>query len=354
MSVEHLTHLEQAKLAQAKSAARIIGLLVPLGLVGIGAVLFLLWMPRIPNPMATHWNGAGVADGFDSPWVSFVGFTAVGILITSMYFLQHLQMWQAQQKPGAPVWGAMNRLLPAIVLGTVTLIFVMEVGTTVVQLDLHDAGDLGPINGVLFGSLGGGIAAGLVGYLAQPKVRIDARADGETGQPLELADTERAVWLGVATASKPYYWIVGAAIALMLGSTIMLFGSRPFEWVPIIIMLVTFVCVACVTLMCARFTVRIDDAGLSARALTGWPTIRVPADDVARVDVGEIVPFAEFGGWGLRWTGRGTMGIVLRTGEGIRISRKSGKSLTVTLDAAAAAAAVLMAAAKRSEEHHAE
>lgn len=349
MNVDHLDPIESMKLDQAKSAARLVGLYLPLGLTLVGATLFLLWMPRLPNPMATHWNGAGVADGFGSPWTSFFGFTAVNLLIASMYFLQHLQMWQARQKPGAPIWGAMNRILPAIVLGTITLIFVMEIGTTIPQLDLANAHDMPPINPVMFGSFGAGIVAGLVGFFMQPKLRIDPVVDAGAGRPLELADTERAVWFGAANASKAYYWVVAVTSAVLLASTIMVFSIRPFEWAPVSIMSATAFFVFPLLLMCARFTVRIDEQGLSARALTGWPVIRVPANDVDRVDVGEIMPFAEFGGWGLRWIGGGAMGIVLRTGEGIRISRKSGKSLAITIDDAATAASVLMAAPKRSE-----
>lgn len=353
MSVEHLTQAETTKLHQAKSAARLVGLYAPLGLVVVVAVLMLMWLPRLPDPMATHWNGAGVADGFDSPWTSLIMFPAIGLFLTSMYFLQYLQMWQVKQKPGAAVWGPMNRLLPAIVLGSVTLVFIIAIGTTLPQLDLADARDMPSINPIMFSAFGAAALVTVLAYFAQPKLRIEPTVDPEGGQPLELADSERAVWLGVASASKAYYWVIGATMALMLGSTVMMFGMRPFHWAPVITMLATFVFVAVLTLVCARFTVRIDDEGLSARALTGWPTFRVPAADVDHVDVGEIAPFAEFGGWGLRWIGGGAMGIVLRTGEGIRISRKSGKSLAITLDDAATAASVLMAAAKRTEENNA-
>jgi hypothetical protein len=50
-----------------------------------------------------------------------------------------------------------------------------------------------------------------------------------------------------------------------------------------------------------------------------------------------------FGGWGLRWAGRGRIGIITRSGPALEVRRHDGSSLVITVDDAAAAAALLTA-----------
>lgn len=338
-----------ARLRQAQAVARVVGLYVPLALTLVGLALMLIWLPRLPNPMASHWNGAGVADGFGSPWVSVVSFPLTMLIVTSLFFAQHLQRVPAMVKPGTPAWGAMNRLISAIVLGTVVLIFAMEIGTTVPQLDVADARTLGSITVSLVSAFGIAIVAGVIGYVVQPKLRIESLEDPDAVPPLDLADTEPAVWFGEVKPSRAYSWVVAAVIATMLGALLLVASARPFSLIPVIIMAVVCVVVTVLLLMCARFSVSIDDTGLRARSLIGWPVIRVPAGDVDHVTVGDINPFAEFGGWGLRWSPDGKKGIVMRAGEGIRITRKTGRGLVLTLDDAATAASVLSTVAARSQ-----
>jgi hypothetical protein len=96
--------------------------------------------------------------------------------------------------------------------------------------------------------------------------------------------------------------------------------------------------------------VRADRDGIEARSLLGWPAFRAPIGDIARVEVREIAPFAEWGGWGTRWIpGRG-VGIVMRTGEGLVVTRRDGRLFALTVDDAATAAALLTASVRRNGE----
>lgn len=88
---------------------------------------------------------------------------------------------------------------------------------------------------------------------------------------------------------------------------------------------------------------------VEARSFIGWPVVRAAASNVADVAVGEVAPFAEFGGWGLRLSVDGKVGIVMRRGEGLRIERRTGRPIVVTLDDAAAAAAALATAAEAAD-----
>lgn len=56
-----------------------------------------------------------------------------------------------------------------------------------------------------------------------------------------------------------------------------------------------------------------------------------------------VNPMGDFGGWGLRLSVDGRVGVVLRTGEALQITRRKGRPFVVTVDDAETAAAVLSA-----------
>ncbi|QZY51454.1 DUF1648 domain-containing protein [Leucobacter tenebrionis] len=328
-------------LRRAKRLARFIGLILPLFLTVVGAIIMLVWLPRMPDPAAIHWNGAGEPDGFDSPWVNLVVLTAVSLVLTALYFMQGVQSLQARMKQeAAPRWSSMNRLLPAIVLGTVTLNQVMAVGTSASQLDAVDARETGPILGVLIGSFVAGIAVAVLAFFAQPKLRIDAPS-GEPQPALELGETERAVWIREVGLGRknPIGWVTIATLVPLAALTAWTFTVDSVAgWITLACTLLVLVALA----TCLRFRVRIDSAGLEVRSVLGWPVFRVAADDVRSVTVAQIEPFAEYGGWGWRITPDRT-GVVMRRGEGIVVTRRSGRIFGVTVDDAESGAAVLAA-----------
>lgn len=125
-------------------------------------------------------------------------------------------------------------------------------------------------------------------------------------------------------------------------------GSVP---VPLWIAIAIVVPVTIVAFASLRFDVRIDERGVVARAPLGWPRVRVPVEKITSAEViAEVSPLADFGGWGWRTVGAGD-GVVLRTGEAIRIGRDRRSDLTITVDDAAGAVAVLNAL--RREAGHA-
>lgn len=350
MTYEHLQPAEYARLRQAKSAARFVGLVIPLGLTLLGLVLNLIWLPRLPNPMAVHWDGAGVADGFDSPILSLVMFPIVNLLITSLFFFGALQHVAWLHKRDAPVWGSTNRLLPAIVLGTVTLMLTAQLGTTIPQLDLADARDMPQTFFVMIAAFGVGILVTFLAFIAQPRLRIDPQPLGGSAEPIELQDSEPAEWFGVVSPTKTYLWVVGSTVLLLVGTVVLIASQRPVAWIPLILVGVVTVFVVLASVASSQFYVQIDEHGFEARAIFGWPAYRVAAANVASVDAQHISPFAEFGGWGLRSRLDGATGIVMRAGEGIRIKKHKGRELYVTIDDAQTAATVLRAVATRAAE----
>ena len=350
MTLEHVEPAKRERLLQAKSAARFVGLVIPLGLTLLGLVLNLIWLPRLPNPMAVHWDGAGVADGFDSPILSLVMFPIVNLLITSLYFFGALQQVSKLQKRDAPVWGPSNRLLPAIVFGTVILMSISHLGTTIPQLDLADAREMPPTFFAMIAAIAGGILATVVAFFAQPRLRIDPPPLEGSGAPRVLAKTEPAEWFGVVRPTRLYLLIVGSTVLLLVGTVILIASRRPVAWTPVIIVGVITVFVLLAAIASTQFHVRIDDRGFEARALFGWPVYRVAASNVASATARHISPFAEFGGWGLRGGFDGATGIVMRAGEGIHIRKHEGRDLVVTIDDADGAATVLRTVASRAAD----
>ncbi|KAM9861617.1 hypothetical protein ACI1US_02519 [Leucobacter sp. BZR 635] len=350
-AAEHRERPAHPELPRAKTAARIVGLYIPLGLVVVEVIVFLAWLPRLPDEIAVHWSGAGVADGFASPILTIVMFPLVGLLMASLFFVTKAADLQAKLSPsrGGDVWGPMNRFLPAVVLCAAVSIFTLGIYTTWLQLDLADGRDLAPNLWAMVVPWPVGIAAGVLGYFAQPKLRVSAEVDADAGTPLEIAATERVAWLGSIGVTKPYLWTMITALVVGAAGFIFVLSLRSSSPVLVACMGAAFGLVLVLSVLSLRFNVRIDERGFEARSFVGWPVLRAAADNVADVSVGEINPLAEFGGWGLRVTVDGRVGIVMRTGEGLRIERRKGRDLVVTLDDAESAAAALATAAKLAQ-----
>ena len=71
-----------------------------------------------------------------------------------------------------------------------------------------------------------------------------------------------------------------------------------------------------------------------------WPKKIVPLGDVADARAEQVQPL-RLGGWGYRVCGRGCRAIVVRRGEGLKLSLKNDRILIVTVDHAGEAAALI-------------
>lgn len=338
----HLDEAQRAALARAKRAARWVGVILPLALTAIATIVLVLWIPRMPDPMAVHWGPDMTPDGFGPPWMNAAMAAGLGLAMTALSWLQGLQTWQARQR-GTAVWSSMFRILPAIVLGAVVFMQVIAVGTAWVQLDAVDARQTVAIGWVVLAAFGLWIGVTLIAFLAQPKLRIEAPGSGPVA-PMPLATSERAVWVGEVRPSRVFVWVIAVALVMLAAMALWAFSVEPWAGA---VVAGSFLLVLVLALISTWFRVRIDDAGLEARALLGWPVFRLRADDVVSVAAAQVMPFAEYGGWGMRWT-PDRFGIVMRTGEGIVATRRNGRLFAVTVDDAPTGAALLAAAAQRA------
>jgi len=342
-TTRELSPSQRADLARAVRAARWVGLILPLACVAVATVLQVIWLPRLPDPAATHWGFSGGPDGF-GPAVSYIWLTAglgggLVLLLRGVIALGGL-------KPGMPIWSPYQRFMAAFTAGLGVFLSAVNLVCTAVQLDLQDAAHAPGIGGWMGAAFGLWVLVGFAAWFAQPAVdiRLDSRASTE---PLELAETERAVWFGRIRPSKVFIWAMCAAILVLLATAVLVF-TTPAGTAACIVIVASFVLVAACIAVSAAFTVRIDAAGLEARSILGWPVFRLPAEDVERVEVALIDPFTEFGGWGTRWA-PGRFGIVMRAGEGLVATRKDGRIFAVTVDDAETAAAALATAVRGAQ-----
>lgn len=337
----HMSAAEKREFAFAKRAARWVGVYVPLGLTVIAVVILMIWLPRLPDPIATHWGFGSRPDGFGPVWANIgisagVGLGMVALFAATPYF--------ERMKPGAAMWGWTHRFMAATSLATVTLIQLAAVVTAYVQLDLLDARTAPPIDVVMLVIGAIAVGAGLLGWFAQPKLTVAAHSEGAAVRAMPLAPNTRAVWFGTVKPGRAALWLFGATIGMslffvLLELVIVPSIDRAFAWgLCGVLVLVTALMVTNLW-----FRVRIDARGLEARAPFGWPVYRVPADDIAGVAVAQIQPFSEYGGWGVR-VAPDRFGIVLRQGEGVVIRRHSrSRTFAITLDDAQTAASLLVA-----------
>lgn len=328
--------VDPSVLPRARAAFAAVALVIPLVIGFIGCILTLLWLPEIPNPAVTHWGIDG-PDGFGPGWV-FTVIIAVytGVFTPGMWVMMHLATRRGR-------WGGTVRFFGAFLLAMTVFMTVTMVDAVRVQRGYAEASDItsmGP--GMLLG-LGGAAAAFVIGWFVQPRVEV-VTAWTATTPATELAPNERAAWVQtVRTARVGMIFLISATVVIIASTCWMALLGQPTVWVLVV---ATFTVVG-LGLTMLVFRVTVDEDGLTVRGFFGWPTFRVPAGDVDSVRVIDVNPFAEFGGWGMRWAG-GRFGIVVRAGEAIEVRRRTGKIFVVTVDDAERGAALLMSYADRA------
>ncbi|MFT4218816.1 MAG: hypothetical protein QM619_16765 [Micropruina sp.] len=94
-----------------------------------------------------------------------------------------------------------------------------------------------------------------------------------------------------------------------------------------------------------RVRVAVDASGLRVSGPLGWLRVRIVLDDIATVGTAEVRALREFGGWGYRVAFAGPLvgakGFVLRSGQAIVVTRRSGAIEVVVVDDAGTGAALL-------------
>jgi len=313
----------------------IVAVALPL-LVGLVAVLVqVAWLPDLPDPIAIHWGTDG-ADGFGPAWssIAMTGGLTLGLV---GLFAAMLALARGQ----APT--AIHKLLAVSSLGVTVLLAGTVTASVGVQRGLADAADAPDITPWLLASVVTALAVGAIAWFVLPKA-VSPTTELSPAEPLPLVAGERSVWIAETRLSGGAVAVillaVGFAIAATVFATVVSDGlTWPLLIVPVLLVLL---CTAGIA-----WRVRVEPGGITVRSQPfGWPRTRIPASDVASVDISHVEPLAEFGGWGWRWAPGRNFGVISRGGEAIEVTRRDGRRFTVTVDDAATGAALLAAYAR--------
>lgn len=333
---------------RARTAFLWVGVIVPLALIVLAAIVVLSWLPDLPDPAAVHWGPDGV-DGFGPRWTPLVLLLGLGggtvLLFALIAFLAH--RGSSRNRAGSPMqprWSATARLLGAASLGVAGVLSLVAVVTTSVQRGLQDAADAPDIAAWIPAFLVVLLGLGILGWFLQPAVAFVTEGSGAPVAPLALADHERAVWMRSVTVATGGQVVLGISAFIVIAMSVLLLAQGiAAGWIvaAVALMLVALIATG------LAFRVRASATGLRVRSVAGWPRLEIPAADIAAVRAVHVNPFAEFGGWGYRIGTDGRRGFVLREGDALEVTRTDGRVFVVTVDDAATAASVLAAAARR-------
>ncbi|MEU8541279.1 hypothetical protein AB0C52_15035 [Streptomyces sp. NPDC048717] len=292
--------------------------------------LLTTWYDRLPDPLATHFSGAGDhPDGFTGLGAYAVGSTVVLLAFGAGWVLwvRRFSLWGAWATAGFT-----GTLAPLLLRG---------------NLDVADAAGADfPFALVSLGTVAGALAA-LVGLgltRLVPKDPAAGSADAPAADRIDLGTGEVAGWSHGITS--PFLSLLAIAfIVAGLGAL----ALTPWPSAPLGLLGPV---IGVPGLALARIRVTVDRRGLTVvSSVLPRPRIRIPLSDITAATARDINPVADFGGWGYRVRPHRT-GLVLRGGEALVIRRPSGREFAVTVPDAGTAAALLNTLRERAASDH--
>ncbi|MEE6280382.1 DUF1648 domain-containing protein [Georgenia sp. MJ170] len=315
--------------------AWLLGVVVPALITAAAWLAILALLPRVPDPAAVHWGLSGVdRAGSTAELLVTMGATS-GLSLVVMAVLAVRTGRQALTR----------RTTLALAVALATLFAGATLGTVVVQLDAPTAAAAGSPEGWIVGALVLAVVLGAVaGTLAGADPAMPATGAAAGGATTaDLPEGQRAVWITsvAGLGERTTGLLLAGGVVVAVGLWLLTQSLVP---------LVVLVPLLLVLLVMTTWQVQVDHRGLTARSTFGWPRLSVPAGEVERADVTRVSPLREFGGWGLRTSTAGTVGVVIRAGEAIAVERSGGRRLVVTVDDAATGAALLNTYAARSRQ----
>ena len=306
---------------------------VPLVVGVVTTVLVLIWLPQIPNPAAIHWGFSGTPDGFAPRWV-YPLMTAglAGILPLVMGAAVVGSAWQT-------VYTTTIRMIVATAVGLSFFLGTILTGSVFVQRGVPSAEDAPGIAPLILMGLVVAIAFGVAVYSLMP-ASSQRSPSGEAVTPLKLNPGEVVVWTSSATGSLPFTVVV---IGMCVVVAVLGVSGGPLY------LLVVAALVAVLPLAFAMFHVSVGQRGLQVRSVLGWPWRRIDLSQIASVEVVDVHPFQQWGGWGWRSSPQGTA-VVTRKGPALQTTLTNGRVFVVTCEDARRGAATLTALVERERE----
>jgi hypothetical protein len=285
-----------------------------------GTVLLAQAWDGLPEVVAIHFGLGGTANGFGGR-AALVGAVVVLPLVLGALFGLIGAMTPGRRGAGFD---------PAAILGAASWAGAGLVGSIGVQIVLANrtaTAERLPLPWLLLG-LGIAVVLGIVGALVMPRSPLQPGADEPT-PALELGREERASWSG--SCSSVFVTALGGVLVL---------GGLLLGWATAGPGGIVLGAAGLLVLLFGSARTTVDRRGLTVGlGVFGWPRIRVPLDEVASASTEEVGAL-QYGGLGYRIV-PGGVGVIVRPGPALVVTRRSGRRLTVTVDHPGTAAALL-------------
>lgn len=327
---------------QTRTRMIVVGVALPVAISLAGVVAVLVSLPLLPDPIAVHWGPSGAPDGFGAPWLALV----LPPVIVAGYCAFVLSATGLTKLTG--VITVNQKLIVAIAPFLAVVVTGVIAGATVMQRGVADAADAGSIFPVLIGSFVGGIALALASWFLLPAASPwEPVTDTDELPHLDLDDTARAVWVQQAVPARALGIPVTIILVVaMVAGGVLLWFAAPLAAFLVYVLAMGALMVLVIGTLYWRVTV--DGRGFRAVSVVGFPRFVIPLQEVESANDIVVRPVGDFGGWGLRWGGRGRFGIILRAGVALEVRRKDGRQLVVTVPRARTGAALLNSLAQRA------
>ncbi|MDV2477878.1 DUF1648 domain-containing protein [Rhodococcus zopfii] len=295
-------------------AGALFGIALPIATAVAAVLLTVVWEPRLPAEIATHWSGpdpVGFSAPMSSAWAMALVIVLIGGGCSAIAALAQAMLM-------------MRRYMLVVGLGVTGLLATLHLTMLAAQLDLSDAAQarlpMWPVGlGVLIG-----IAAGFVGAALLRDYRERVPATGAPDARLPRGRVELPIVDQVGTGTR-----TTAVLALVVLGPVVIVCGATGSWWP----LAVFLPVGVLVLSLLRFRVTVDESGVRVRNL-GMTAVEYHLDEMIGAKVTETRPFQDWGGWGLRAKGRGRYGLVTNTGPALVFTTAGGQEFTVTTDRA--------------------
>lgn len=304
-----------------QSRFRVIALILPVVITVVGLAIQLGTLSQVPDPMAINWelNGAPIGEG--SPWVNVVMTAALGLVLPLLMTLTVFKSVRSGRT--SDITKMLGALTPAfsllmVVMGTAS--HVVQIGNDTVA-EAHLPVAIPPFAVVV------SIAVGILAWLWLPTMTTPLQPGVNVATQPSISP--HASWVGTTTCTQ----LLGTTILIIVVAAVL---APLIVWAvagPTMVMLILVIAALGAILAAASatsYSVLVNDAGLRARSRYGFPTFHVPLDDVVGVDIVNVDPISDFGGWGIRWM-PGRFGIIMRGGNALRLIRRSGSSFVISL-----------------------
>lgn len=321
----------------------IIGGVLPITIALVATLLMMSWLPELPDPIAVHWSGAG-ADGF-GPALPFM-LTPLAIVLAFSVFVVATS-WRTAPS-GALLFNQKILVVMAVLLST--MMSVGFVGSIAVQRGLAEAKESPDVGVLLAIGAAAGVVLAVASWFLLPPGVSSAVEVGQQPKPVDLYGGERLSWSHTARLGNIGLMIVALAFVWAIG--IVIFASFAAQS-SVVFAIVILVFVAVLVVTTTWWRVSADRRGFTVRGALGWPVKRIPLEDIRTVQVVDVTPTRDFGGYGWRWTVDGRSGVILRAGSGIEVTASSGKRFVVTVDDAETGAGVIAAMLTQPLSHSA-